>query len=44
VYVPFSALPWLRKEMVEMLAEHDGSEQIGEMPTMPEWATEGLLN
>jgi hypothetical protein len=40
---PLWTLPWLRKQMVRMLAGHDGTERIYEMPTMPEWAT-GLLN
>jgi hypothetical protein len=43
LYLPFSALPKLRKGMVKILAEHDGSERIDEMPTIPEWATRGFL-
>jgi hypothetical protein len=39
LYFPFSALPWLRQKMVKMLADHDGSERIGEMTKIPEWAT-----
>jgi hypothetical protein len=44
LYFPFWALPELRKEMVQMLEEHDGSEPIDEMPKIPEWATRGFLN
>jgi hypothetical protein len=44
LYFPFWALPWLRQQMIEMLEEHDGSEQIGEMPTIPKWATRGFQN
>jgi hypothetical protein len=29
-------------EMVKMLEEHDGSEQIGEMPTISEWTKQGF--
>jgi hypothetical protein len=29
--------------MVKMLEEHDGTERIDEMPTLPEWATQGFL-
>jgi hypothetical protein len=32
-----------RKQMVEMLAEHGGTQQINEMPTIPEWATRGFF-
>jgi hypothetical protein len=44
VYCPFSALSELRKRMVKILAEHDGSQQIGEMPTIPVWTTRGFSN
>jgi hypothetical protein len=44
VYVPFWALPWLRKQMVTILMEHDGSEPINEMPIIREWATPGFPN
>jgi hypothetical protein len=44
MYFPLWALPWLRQQMVKMLAEHDGSERIDEMPTVPEWATRGFSN
>jgi hypothetical protein len=42
VHFPLWALPWLRQQMVTNLAEHDGSERIDEMPTMPEWAKQGF--
>jgi hypothetical protein len=42
VYFPLWALQWLRQQMVKMLMEHDGSEQIDEKPTMPEWAKRGF--
>jgi hypothetical protein len=29
--------------MASMLVKHDGSEQINEPPTMPEWAKKGLF-
>jgi hypothetical protein len=38
------ALPWLRQEMVKMLAEHDGTELVCNMPTIPEWATRGFFH
>jgi hypothetical protein len=38
---PFSAFPWLRQQMVKILAEHDGRKQIDEMPTIPDWAKQG---
>jgi hypothetical protein len=41
LYFIFLALPWLREQMVKILAEHDGSERIGEMPKIPKWATRG---
>jgi hypothetical protein len=37
LYLPCSALPELRKKMVKILAEHDGSERIDKMPKIPEW-------
>jgi hypothetical protein len=43
MYFPFSALPWLRQQIVEILVEHDGTEPIDEMPTIPEWTTRGFL-
>jgi hypothetical protein len=42
LYIPFSALPELRQEIVDILEEHDGSQRIGEIPTIPEWATQGF--
>jgi hypothetical protein len=36
---PLWALPQFRQEMATLLMEHDGSEPIDEMPTIPEWAT-----
>jgi hypothetical protein len=42
VYLPFSAFPWLRQKMVEMLTKHDGSERIDKMPTIPKWAKQGF--
>jgi hypothetical protein len=42
LYFPFSAVPWLRQQMVKILAEQDGTERIDEMPTIPEWATRGF--
>jgi hypothetical protein len=42
LFFPFWALPWLRQQMVKILAEHDGSERIKEMPKIPEWATQGF--
>jgi hypothetical protein len=41
-HFPLWTLPKLRQQMATMLEEHDGSEQIDEMPTMPEWATQGF--
>jgi hypothetical protein len=42
VHFPFSALPWVREQMVKILPGHDGSERIKEMPKIPEWATRGF--
>jgi hypothetical protein len=42
--IPLWELPWFREQMTSMLVEHDGSEQINEPPTMPEWAKRGFLN
>jgi hypothetical protein len=39
VHFPFLALPWVREQIVKILAGHDGSEQIAKMPKIPEWAT-----
>jgi hypothetical protein len=39
---PFWALPWLRKQIITILAEHDGSQWIKEMPKIPEWAKRGF--
>jgi hypothetical protein len=36
--MPLWALFWLREQIASMLVEHDGSERIDEMPTLPEWA------
>jgi hypothetical protein len=44
LFFPFSILPWLRKQMVIMLAEYDESERIKEMPKIPEWTTRGFSN
>jgi hypothetical protein len=44
VYFPFSALPWLRQQMVRMLEEHDGSQRIPKMPKILSWATPGFSN
>jgi hypothetical protein len=44
IYLPFSALPELRQKIVEILEEHDGSQPIDEMPTIPEWAKRGFFN
>jgi hypothetical protein len=44
LYFPFSALPELRKQMVKMLEEHDGSQRIKESPKIPEWITRGFSN
>jgi hypothetical protein len=44
LYFPFWALPWLRAQMVKMLAKHDGSEQIDDMPNIRQWATRGFSN
>jgi hypothetical protein len=43
-HFPLWTLPQLRQQLATILAEHDGSERIAEMPTMPEWATQGFLN
>jgi hypothetical protein len=45
VYFPFWALPWLRQQIVKILVEVelDGSEQIDEMPKIPEWAARGIF-
>jgi hypothetical protein len=43
LFFPFWALPWLRQQMVKIMAEHDGSERIKEMPKIPEWITRGLI-
>jgi hypothetical protein len=40
--MPLWALFWLREQMASMLVEHDGSERIDEMPTLPEWEIKGL--
>jgi hypothetical protein len=42
LHFPFWALPWLRQQMVKMLAEHDGNVRIYEMPLIREWATRGF--
>jgi hypothetical protein len=44
LHFPFSAFPWLRKQMVEMLEKHDGTERVNEMPNIREWATRGFSN
>jgi hypothetical protein len=44
IYFPFSALPWLRQQMVRMLEEHDGSQRIAKMPKILAWATPGFSN
>jgi hypothetical protein len=44
VRFPLWALPQLRQQIVKMLEEHDGSELMDKMPTIPEWATQGFLN
>jgi hypothetical protein len=44
VKIPIWALPWLRQQMAKILVKHDGSEPIGEMPTIPEWVTRGISN
>jgi hypothetical protein len=33
-------LPLLRQKIAAILEEHDGTQRIDEMPTMPEWATQ----
>jgi hypothetical protein len=43
-HFPLWTLPQLRQQLATILAEHDGSERLDKMPTMPEWATEGFLN
>jgi hypothetical protein len=40
VHFPLWALPQMRQQMATMLEEHDGTERIDEMPTIPEWATQ----
>jgi glycerol uptake facilitator-like aquaporin len=42
LHLPLWALPWLGQQMVKILAEHDGTEPIDEMPTIPTWATRGF--
>jgi hypothetical protein len=42
VYLRFSAFPWLRQQMATILAEHDCTQWIEEMPKIPEWTTRGL--
>jgi hypothetical protein len=44
IYFPFSALPWLRQQIVRMLEEHDGSQRIAKMPKILAWATPGFSN
>jgi hypothetical protein len=44
IYFPFSALPWLRQQIVRMLEEHDGSQRIPKMPKILSWATPGFSN
>jgi hypothetical protein len=43
VNFPLWALPQLRQLMATLLVEHDGTQRIDEMPTMPEWARKGLF-
>jgi hypothetical protein len=46
LFFPFSALPWVREQIVKMLeeVELDGSKLIDKMPAIPEWATRGFSN
>ena len=39
--LPIRTLPILRQTMAEMLAEHDGSRQLGPCPELPEWIMQG---
>jgi hypothetical protein len=41
VHFPLWALPQLRQQMATMLTENDGTEEIDDMPTVPEWAIQG---
>jgi hypothetical protein len=43
VHFPLWALPQMRQQMATILEEYDGTERIDEMPTIPEWATQGFL-
>jgi hypothetical protein len=40
VQIPLWTLPLLRQKIAEILEEHDGTQHIDQMPTMPEWATQ----
>jgi hypothetical protein len=45
LFFPISALPWLRQQIVTILAGiESGSERIDEMPAIPEWAKQGFIN
>jgi hypothetical protein len=39
VQIPLWTLPLLRQKMATILEKLDGTQRIGKMPTMPEWAT-----
>jgi hypothetical protein len=41
-HCPIRGLPELRQLLAKMLAEEDGTQQVDEMPTVPEWATRGF--
>jgi hypothetical protein len=41
-HFPLWTVPQLRQEMVKILEEHDGTQRIDEMPTIPEWAAQGF--
>jgi hypothetical protein len=44
VHFPLWTLPLLRQKMATILEKLDGTQQIDEMPIMPEWTKKGILN
>jgi hypothetical protein len=42
VHIPLYTVPWLRRQMVTMLAKHDGSVQMDKPSSIPQWAKQGF--